>query len=285
MKKLFKLLVILIVLLIGAAVAAYIYLDTIAKAAIQRGSTYALGVDTTLNSVHLQPFAGELSLNSLEVANPKGYQTNHFLTLKDGDVAVTLSSLTSDLVEVPRIRLADIDMNLEKKDGKANYQVILDNLKGSETQPAPKTEEQGKRYMVRELSVKNVTVHVDALGPLGKVNVPIDNIELRNIGSDTGKGVLLKDLSGVIVKAIFAAIAEKAGGLIPDDIAGDLKNGLAQLTDITKIADVQKLGDVVKDVSKPIEDITKSVGDVGKKAGHEIDKTVKGLGGLLGGDK
>lgn len=290
MKKLIKLVLVLVILLIAAGVGVYFYLDTITKTAIEKGSTFALGVNTTLDSASLKVLSGQLVMGGLNVANPQGYDTNHFLNMKNGDVAVSLGSLTKDVVEVPHIRLTDIDLNLEKKNGKANYQVILDNLKGSETSPPPdKSTEEGKRFIVNELSIKSINVHLVGIGPMGTINVPIDAIELNNVGSDTGKGVLLKDLSGVIVKAIFAAIVENGGGLIPADIAGELTSGLAQLTDITKIADVEKLGEIIK----PLEGLGEGAGQLGEKLGEGVkgagDKLKEGVGGaigdLLGGNK
>src|ERR1043165_923678 len=160
MKTILKLLVILLVLVIAAVIAAYFYIDTIAKTAIERGSTYALKVDTKLNGASLKILNGQLVLTGLDVSNPQGYKTPHFLDMKTGDVAVTLGSLTKEGVEVGHIKLADIDINLEKVGGKANYQVILDKLKGSETQPPKPEESKGKRYIVKDLSIKSVKVHL-----------------------------------------------------------------------------------------------------------------------------
>ncbi len=287
MKRLLQIVAALVILIIVGLVAAFLYIDVIAKAAIERGSTIALGVTTTLNTASLKIFQGQLVMTGLNVANPPGYQTKHFLDLKNGDVAVSLGSLRSDIVEVPHLRLKDIDINLEKKDGKANYQTILDNLKGSETKPAEPAKSEGKRFIVKEVSVKNVVVHLDALGLVGAVNIPIDEIELQNVGSDTGKGVLLKDLAGVIVKAIFMAIVDKAGSIIPADITGELKSGLAQLESLEKIADVKKLGELVKPLTdlKEVGDVSNAVKGVGEKATEGIGKAAEGLGGLLGGKK
>src|SRR5262245_37914607 len=128
MKKLFKLVILLIVLVFVVGLGAFFYIDTIAKAAIEKGSTLALGVQTKLNSAKLRILDGQLIMSGLDVANPSGFESKHFLNLKDGDVAVTLGSLDDDVVEVPHLLLSDVDVNLEKKSGKSNYQIILDNL-------------------------------------------------------------------------------------------------------------------------------------------------------------
>lgn len=271
MKKLLKLVVVLAVLVIVGVLVALFYVDAIAQTAIEKGSTAAMGVETTLKTAKLKVFKGQLVMDGLNVANPGGYQSNHFLNLKDGDVAVSLGSLTGDVVEVPHLKLDGIDINLEKKDGKANYQVILDNLKGSETDTKPESKE-GKRFKIAELTITNVDVHISGMSVLGKLDVPIDEIALKNVGSDSDKGLLLKDISGIIVKAVFTAIVQKAGGIIPADILGDLQSGLAQLTDLSKLADIAKLGDVGKAVGDLGQNLGKNLGEAGKNLGGEAEK-------------
>jgi uncharacterized protein involved in outer membrane biogenesis len=258
-KVLLKLLVIVLVLVVVAGVAAFIYIDRIAKAAIERGSTTALGVQTTLGSASVKLFQGGLSLNKLNVANPQGFKSTHFLTLGAGDVTVTLGSLRHDVVKVPSLKLEGVDINLEKGPDKANYQVILANLKknqaGEGQPPEPKA---AKRYIINRLDISNVKVHVNLLGvPGSDLDLPIDRIELQNVGSETGKGVLLRELAGVIVQALLAAVVEKAGAIIPGDIAAELKNGLGQLQDLSKLADVKELGRAAGELAKPVEQIRK----------------------------
>lgn len=278
MKTLVRLVIGLVVVAIAGLVAAYFYIDVLAKTAIERGSTYALGVQTDLDSARLNVFGGELSLAGLEVSNPEGFSSPHFLNMKTGDVAVTLGSLRQDVVRVPTLALADIDINLEKKAQRSNYQIILDNLKRLESgKPA---DAEGRRYIINDLHIQNVVLHVDMLGggDITRVNVPIDEIRLKNVGSETKRGVLLSELSGVIIKAILAAAADKAGSLIPADITGELKAGLAQLQGLEKIADVQTLGQILK----PGADIGKEIGNIGEKAKDDIGKAI---GDLLDGKK
>jgi hypothetical protein len=278
MKKLIRLVVVLGVLIVVGLVAAYLYIDVLAKTAIERGSTYALGVETKLDSARLRIFQGELAMGGLNVANPQGYSSPHFLKMKTGDVAVTLGSLREDVVQVPTLALAEIDINLEKKAQQSNYQVILDNLKKLESDKPAGAEGEGKRYIVNDLQIHKIVLHVDMLGggDFTKVNVPIDEIRLKNVGSETRRGVLLSELSGVIIKAILAAAADKAGGIIPADITADLKSRLSQLQDLEQIADIEKLGELLK----PGADLGKEVEQIGEKAKEDLGKAI---GDLLGG--
>ncbi len=276
MKKLAKLALVLIVFFIVGAFVLSFYVNSIAKAAVEKGGTYALGVSTTLKSASVKPLAGDFAMSGLIVANPSGYDTNHYLTLGKGDVAVSLGTLMDDTVKLPHLKLADIDMNLEKKEGKANYQAIMDNLKKlSSDKPA---DPDAKKYVIEAVDIRNVMVHVTIMGQ--NIDVPIDQITLKNVGSD-GSGVDMAQLSGLIVKSVFAAVAQNAGGLIPTEMLGDLTKGLEGLADLDKhaeIADVKAVGELAGKATEEAGKAAKEIGDI-------TDKAKEGLGGLLGGDK
>src|SRR4051794_6992268 len=257
MRKLIKLFVLLIVLIIAGVVLAFFYIDSIAKAAVERGSTYALGVNTTLKSASVKILDGQFVMKGLEVANPQGYATAHFLSLGTGDVSVTLGSLRQPIIDLPHLKLSKLDLNLERKDGKANYQVILDNLKKLESgSKAPDPKDTGTRYKIDKLTIRNTNVHADAL-PIGgqMIDVPLEDIALKNIGND-GKGVTMGELTSIIIKSILTATIDKAGDRLPKELIGDLSTQLAGLKNISDVIDLDKLpgnlgtiGDKAKDAA------------------------------------
>jgi len=134
MKKLIKMVAVLLILLVLATVAVAFYIDTIAKTAIERGATYALGVETTLGSADVGLLSGTFSMGDLTVANPAGFESPYFTHLGQGDVEVALKTLRQETVELPTLTLTDLEIYLDKKEGKANYDVILENLKRFESQ-------------------------------------------------------------------------------------------------------------------------------------------------------
>lgn len=281
MKKLVKILAVLVVLLVIVVVVAISYVDRIARSGIETATTSMLGVQTKIDSLHIRLLAAEGNLGGLEISNPQGFSSSHFLTLKNGELGVSLGSLTSDTVEVPRILLEGITVNLEKSEGKANYDVILANMKKGESTSAAGT---GKNYIVRELVIKDLMVHVEVLPLIGKatrVDVPIDEIRLTNIGTgaDASNGVQMKELSGTIVKAVFAAIAKSGGGLIPADITKGLGEGLAGLKDVGDVG-VKLAGETMKQVGKAAEDVTKAAEDVTKGVG-DVGKSIEGIGDIF----
>ena len=228
MSKLKKLLLVLIatpiLLIIIALIGLSLFANAAARKGVEAGATYALGVNTTLQHASVGLLSGKFGLSGLKVANPAGYKADKFLSLGDGNVAVSLGSLMKDTIEVPTFSLDTIEVNLEKKDGKANYQVILDNLaklsKGTEPSTKPTAQGGGKKLIIKDLTIRKVVVHADLVGAPGAVGgvlnqatavtIPIDEIKLQNVGKGTGKGVAD---SGVTVGQRTSAWLSATGSL------------------------------------------------------------------------
>ena len=157
----------LVVLLIVGGIVLTLTINSIAKQGIQIGATSALGVETKLNTASVGLFSGTFGLNGLDVSNPQGYPSKHFVQLGDAKVAVSLGSLTKDTIVVPEFTMDGLDVHLERKSGKSNYEVILENLdklSGGKstpkpTEPKPKGSE--KKLIVKALTLKNITIHAD----------------------------------------------------------------------------------------------------------------------------
>ena len=290
MKKLLKIVAIVIVLIIIAVVVALFQIDRIARKAVEAGAGHALGVKTTLNDASVKVFRGESSISGLDVANPEGFKSDHFMTLGDAAVAVNLRSLMSSTVEVPTLTLDGLDINLEKRDGKANYGVIMANLAEFEKKLPP---EGGKKFIIKDLTIRDVKVTVDLLpigGSLTRQEVNIPEIHLTDVGSDTKKGVLVSQLSGVILKAVFASLVDK-GVQLPGDVLKDLGKGLQGLASVSKYG-LEISGQITSKALEITGEISKVVGEgVGKGletgvkgVGKGVEGIEKGLGGLLGKD-
>ncbi|MEZ6193562.1 MAG: AsmA family protein [Phycisphaerales bacterium] len=296
MKWIKRIVILLVLVVVVVAVIAVVMIDRIAKTGVEQGGTYAMGVTTKLNGIHIGLLSGSVSLDGLSVANPEGFKADHFLKLGDGSVEVSLGSLMGDKVEVPSLKLNHVDIALEKDKGKANYDVILENLAkvtGSDAEPAP-DEDEGKKFVIKELVITDVNVKAEVIGGLS-VPVKVPEIRLTDIGTDSDKGVLLKDLSGIIVTAILATVAEQAGDILPGDIGKGLQGGLAAVGDLGQFG-VQVVGDVTAQAGEIVGAAADKVGEaagqvgdkakaVGDEAGKAVEKLGEGLGGLLGGKK
>jgi len=318
MKIVKVLVVVALVLIVAVAVVAAVAmsnLDRAAKVAIQRGGTYALGVNTTLASADIGVMSGTFSMNDLNVANPEGFDSPHFLALGDGNVRVSYGSLLEDTVILPELTLRSIDVHLDKEDGSSNYQTILDNLKKFESGDAPKEPApsggKSKKLIIEKLTIEGIVVHADVLGD-EPATVNVDAIHLTNVGSEGGDTLELAGVAAVVVKAVMLAAVQAGAGVLPDALVGELQNGLAGLESLTDLGigvgaeidgvvqDLDGLAqnlangvitsadDLAKDLEGAADDIKKNVDDIGEQledAGKGLEDAAKGIGGLFGGKK
>lgn len=280
MKKLAILVGGLVILLVAVVAVVFVSIDAIARAAIERGSTYALGVPTTLGSADIGILSGEFTMKDLDVANPDGFDGDYFFQLDEGFVAVSLGSLRQDTVEIPTLALTGVRMNLQKKGGRANYTVITENLKrlesgetaGEERNRAEEDGERGKNFMIREIVIRDVHVTVDVLpigGELTRIEIPIEEVRLTEVGSET---LTTAEVTSRVIKMILAAVV-KNGATLPADLVDDLGGALRGLADLGNI-DISQIADIAG--------ATDQLGKEIENAGKSVDEVLKGLGGLLG---
>jgi hypothetical protein len=275
-----------LLLLVAAAVGFYVYIDVVAGKAIETGASYALGVDTEVGFARVGLLSGSFRIGGLKVANPSGFASKHLLSVDDARLAVALDSLQQDVVSIRRFALEGVAVALEKTGGKTNYGVILAHLKRNEgaeakrAPVAPAEERPGKRFVVKELVIRGISAHVahnEALGAIGGIDVTVPEVRLTNVGAEGGGGVAMSELSAIIVKAVFESIARYGTGL-PSALAGDLRSNLGGLARVP----VQLVG-ASKDAV--VNQLPTPVGDAARGVTEGAGKALKGLGGLLGGDR
>jgi len=320
MKKFFlRLFLVVVVLVVLAAAALFIFINPLAKTAVEKGSAYALGVDTKLSDINVGLTSGTLTMNGLNVGNPQGFKSPYLMDMKRFDLATDPGSILSKTIVLHKFELDGLDVNVDQTMKGSNVQAIIDNLKrlgggGKEEKPA----EGGKKFKVDKIVITNVAAHfhllTDVTGGKG-LTIKVPRIELNNVTQDNAGGLAMGELIQRVIPAIFAGILEKGKGLIPADLSGATNGDIAALTKqiggqaeklVTQArSELEKAvggaaGEMLKGAGKvlggdantggigipkvnlPGADPNKPAGDV-KKA---VDKTVGGvLGGLLGGKK
>ena len=280
MKKLLvRLVLAVVVLVVVAGVVGYLWLDTIAKEAVQRGGTYAMGVDTTVDKVSLRPFAGQLQMQGLNVANPKGFNGAHLMQTGTFELELVPSSLMDKTIVLKKFELDGLDMYIDQQMPRSNISVIMDNLKKlGDEKPKDQKPSEGKNYRVDLITIRNVVAHVKVLvGP--ELTIKIPEIQLKNVTGDNAAGVALPVLVARILPAILAAVLEQGKGVLPPELAAALRGDVSALT--------AQLGGQAQQMVKGVQgEIGKTVGSVlGKDANQP--KTPGGglLDGILGGKK
>ncbi len=294
MKVLFKLFIALLIVVVIVVAGAFFYVDSIAKKGIEQGGEMALGVPTNLEDVHISLLGGEASLKGLQIANPPGFKSQGFMGLGQGHVAISLASLMTDTVNIPRVQLSNIRINVEQSGKKNNVEPILARAKsmgGKKGTPAPQPATQkGKKFIVEYFVLEDVQVDasLDFLGQASKVNLVLPKIELRNLGAEEN-GLSMPELVQKVVQAVLSAVKNSSGQLSPA-LAKLLSGELGGLDDIK----TEVIGQAKVQMEKKVEELqTKVKEQVPVALPPEVDKVVdekagdlfKDVGSLLGGDK
>lgn len=293
MKTLLRILLVLVVLLALGLFLGLRYAGSLVVAAVEKGGTGALGVQTTLDGASVGLFAGKLGLEGLSVANPAGYQHPHFLELRTAALEVSLGSLRGERIEAPLFLLEGVTLDLERRGDQSNYGTILDHLErlgGQGSQKPPSAEKDGtaKRFVVRAIVLRDIEARValSALGQDFSQTVKLPELRLENVGNDEQS---LRSLVSRIVTAVLAAAVRNLDGIVPAELLADLKGNVANLEQVGAELQAQaqaRVDEAVQQVQEQVEGAKEQVLDEAKGALEQGKQELeKGLGGLLGGKK
>ncbi len=221
-----------LLVLVVAAVVLWLSLDGIAKRAVERGTTYATGVPTRVGDLQLGLISGELALQDMRIANPEGYEADHFLALQALDVGVHPRSLLEPVVRVPRLTIDGVQLNLERAGRRSNFNEILDNVRRLGDEPKDPQAEPQKRFIVDELRIEGVqakAIFAPELGERGRTRVQVPAIALDAIGADSG-GVTMAQLAGIVAKEVLDQVVNS--GMLPGDLQEQLGSALGRVQNL-----------------------------------------------------
>jgi hypothetical protein len=262
-----KLLLILLLTAVVAVVGVLFCLGPIVKTAIEEGGEYAFGTKTTVNAVDIALLGGSIQINEMAIANPAGYESAHFYKMGKARVAVSVPSLSSDVVEIQEIILSDMNVALERKGSSFNAKELLDHAKSkgssAETSSAPSSDSSDssadnsssgstKKFVVKRLLIESVSMTAKLGLPISgaDTSMTLPSIELTDIGN-AGEGVDFTELSERVMQAIMSEAA-KSGQL------GDLNKMLDEKLDQVKAQAKREIEAKKAEVKKKL---TEGLGD------------------------
>lgn len=310
MKWLLRSVLIVVLLIAVAGVVGYFMLDQIATTAVTKGAAFATQTDAECEGVSLGIVGGTGSIDTLDIKNPDGpfrEVFDSFLVLGKADAGITVGSVLSDQIEIPKVELSDITISLVSlPDGSKNYETILESLKRFKGDQAPPETEDQKKVVIRELTIRNITVNYDfasdpVLGALplsGSIMIADkEPMILKDIGAG-GQPIsaVTADIIADILVQVTANLAGSLGGHL-EGLASSLIDsiGVAEFGETLEALNLQDslkvLGDIgvnVGELGIDLENLNlggDAIQGVGEDAGDAInnasDQIKQGIGGLL----
>ncbi len=248
--------------LILLAAGAWMLINPIAKAGVERGAGYALGVETKMDRMNVQLFRGQVVMDGLQSANPEGFETPHFFRSGQFDVKLHTGSVFSDPVELDHFVLHGLDLNVEQKLTQSNMSIILENLRRFETADPPPDEKPGRRLKINRVEIRDVVAHFHLLGaPPVTITLPVIELEDVTLGDD--KGVHVSDLVARLVPAVLAAVLEEGRGRLPTELMTDLTEQLQETA--------ATMGDRGREL------ISQAGGELGRRIEEEVEEFLEGV--------
>lgn len=208
MKFIFKLLLYAFMLLVLVAGAGMFFLDGIVKQGIETVGTQVAKVEVKLDDAGVSIFSGKGALRGSQVANPKGYRAPQAVKVGQALVVLTPLSVFSERVVIRSVVLQETEIHYEKRDGKANLDVIRENVEAALRDQDKKARPE-KKLQIDSLVIRNAKVHVYGDKPDEPPTVlTLNEIHLKDLGRGP-EGItgaeLARKLTTAVIKDTLAA--------------------------------------------------------------------------------
>lgn len=226
LRKVLLVMGLLLLLVGGAAWWAFSSLDHIVKSALERYGPQVLGVSVSVGAVEISTQNGRGVIRDVNLGNPSGFAGTYAFRVGEVTVALDTATLTSDVVVIREISIDAPNIQYELVGGKANLDVIQQNIErylaqagGADKQAgADKGPRKERRYVIHAANIRKAQVRVT--NPLlkgGGLDFVLPDITLRRIGDD-GVGVTAGEAAKIVAQALILRIAAKAltGGQLLD---------------------------------------------------------------------
>lgn len=223
----------LAVFLVVALVVVSGIADRRAAAAVTESAGAALGVPASLERASVGIVTASIGLTDLRLSNPEGFEASEIILVREAAGRARLSTVFSEVVEIRRFEIRDAEMWLERRDGTGNYEAIV----GHYLREGRHVGDPDRRYVIEELVVEDMVVHLDLVPEMGdeaRLSVPIEGIRLRDVG-EADAGLMLQEVIGVVAQALFDAALERAAAELPGAAARELRDRLHDLLDIEQL--------------------------------------------------
>ena len=282
MKRPLRIVVGLVLVLGVAGVGAALLVDSLAKQAVVRGGTHALGVETSLESASIGLVSGQFGLEGLAIANPPGFERPDFFTLRSARLELPLGSLLESRVTIPALELEGIAVDLERNSRGTNYGVILDNLSRFESgakEPrgeGGETAGGGKTYVVQKLVIRDVRASVNLVpagGDLTKLSLAVPEIVVEDLASD----MTMPQLCALVVKVVIRAAIQAGQGVVPGEILADLRGRMDGLSDVARAGIEEELGKLESGLREHAKKLGPEAEKALDEASGKLDEALDGL--------
>lgn len=256
MKKLLIGLVVLVVILIGAAYFLLGNLDNIVKAAIEKYGSEVTQTRVGVGGVRIGLSDGLGSITNLKIENPKGFKSDYLFHMDNIGVQLDLENISKDVIVVYQILIDGPSIIYELGKGGSNIDAIKKNVDVYTGSSSDSGDSSGPKLIIDNLIIKNGDVKVTSNIVKGKtLSTKLPAIHMRDIGKDTG-GAAPAEVAKKVITVLTKQVGAAAGKL-------DLRSLMDE--DMLKQLGQEKLKDAEGKAIDKLKDLGGGAGDKLKK--------------------
>jgi hypothetical protein len=269
---------VLVLVVLGAVVLgiAFLNLNRLIRAAVEREGSSSLRLTTALDSARASLLGGTLNLHQLRIASPKGFSAPQMLTLGDLDVAVHLRELRDKPIHVTSLTIDHPTLVIEQSGGTLNFR------KAMQLMPTNPPAKEPMKLIIDDLKLQDahVIVHPGLPGVAKEIDVQVPSLEMKNVGQGKGaqNGAAIKDIAMQIIGALAGRAAQSDA--LPGQLKALLHLNVGQVMgQLDALAQKQISAAIPGQLGSAVSDVAKEPGAVAK----DPVGALKGLGGIAGG--
>ena len=216
MKKILIGLIVLVIIIAGAAYYLLSNLDNIVKAAIEKYGSEVTQTSVEVSSVHIGLTDGLGTITNLVIGNPKGFNTDYLFQMDNIGVQLDLGNISKELIVINQIMLDGPSIIYELNNTTSNVDAVKKNVdayagSGSESKESDQTA--GPKLIIENLIIKNGDVKaVSNMVKDKSLSTKLPTIHLRDIGKETG-GATSAEVSKIIITKLTKEIKGAASDL------------------------------------------------------------------------
>lgn len=227
-----KALVFLLVLAAVAGGATWYFvsfkMDSLIKSQIESSASASFGTRVSVGDVKTDIKGGSLTISSVTVANPPGFNNKNAFTLNGIEAALDYSTL-----EIKRVIIDKPEIVIEEMGGQTNFDKMLASMKKGSPEPAPEKEsagEGGKReepvITIRHFRMNESRAAFESESLDKYSNLEVDAIEVSNVKgtpSEVARVIANEVISEIVKEAATEMLKAKAQDKI-SEILGKKKD-------------------------------------------------------------
>ncbi len=223
-------LIALVVLVAGVFFLVMFYGSSIVSSSVEKYGPDYTKTSVTLDDVSFSPVGGKVGLSGLTVGSPEGFDAEKIFSFSDVKVTLDSGSLFSDVVEIQEVRITDPELVVEYKNGKLNFNALMENLE--EYVPA-ESESSETNVAIKDFYITGGKVTVIGL-PLSEdgSSMVLPDLHIEDIGWVDGQpqGTTFAKATGVVMSAVTSSVTN----VIAQNNIKDLLGGKKSIKDKIK---------------------------------------------------